>query len=143
MAVAAVTVTEVITGGPPRVDVAHPAGTLFELSLPALQAGGTAMAAVDIASARAHVRPSIDSDVILYSFASDNDPVDLEITDDDGDGVLVLTASPDATTEWQTLWPGRNGQAIVWWDLEIVDTEDVAHQITMPGTITLYHQVTR
>lgn len=128
---------------PDRIDVLHLAGKPFELDVPVLDSATPPVAVpfAGVASARAHVRPSVDSDQILYVFSTDD--VGLEIVDDGGDAVLRLSATSEITSDWQVVWPGASGQAVVWWDLEITDDSDETHQVTSPGTITLIHQVTR
>jgi hypothetical protein len=123
-----------------RLDVVHLAGTPFELPVPVLQGDGTATPTASVTDARAHVRASVDSDVILYVFSVDDDTI--ELVDDGGESVVRLHVDSAETDEWQLLWPGRDGRAVVWWDLEIT-TSDGAEQIIAPSTFTLYHQVTR
>lgn len=128
---------------PDRLDVVHLAGQQFELTLPILGSAGGGLDFSAVASARAQVRPSVDSDQILFTFSSESDPVTITITDVGGDAVLEFDVDSAVTDDWQVTWPGSAGRATVWWDVEIVDAEDVARQVTSPGTITLMHQVTR
>lgn len=128
---------------PDRIDIVHLAGAGFELNVPVLEADNTAMAYSAVAAARAQVRATIDGDEVLFVFATTNSPPDALIINSGGAAVVRLEASSETTSEWQTLWPGSAGQARVWWDLEITDTEGHPHQITQPGLITLIHQVTR
>jgi hypothetical protein len=135
-----VTTTEVVTGLPARVDVTQLAGQELVFEVPLLAPDGGPMPSEDVLTGRAQVRAEIDADDVLHEFSEANG---LALLDEDGQLVIRLTASPDVTTEWQTLWPGRNGQAVVWWDLEITYADDLrTAQVTLPGTITLHHQVT-
>lgn len=131
---------------PGRFDVTHLAGEPFRMRVAVLQGDGSPVEVADCASARIHVRATIDGEVILARFATDEDPPNLLIEAIDGDPLrarLVAFADSGQTTEWQLTWPGSNGQAVVWWDAEVTDADGEPHQINRPGTITLYHQVTR
>jgi hypothetical protein len=119
----------------PRVDVAAQAGRLLEVTVTVLDGDGAPVLAAAIQSARAHVRASVDSTVILHVFGSDEDPPNIDITDTG----LVITATAAETSEWQLLWPSLT----VWWDVEITDTDDLRSQLTAPSTITLAPEVTR
>jgi hypothetical protein len=127
---------------PSRIDLTVLAGNPMTLTVPVLDGAGSAVAAASLSSARAHVRPRTDSDQILHVFSTDNDPADAEITGTTAASV-VLTATSEVTSLWQVTWTGVAPQTVVWWDLEVTDTDDIPHQITIPGTITLIHQVTR
>lgn len=124
---------------PDRIDVEVLAGEAFTLTVPVLDGDGTAVAAASLSAARAQVRLSIDSNQVLHTFATTDDDPDAEITDDG----VVLTATAAVTSLWQAVWPGIAPATVVWWDLEVTDTGGESHQITRPGTLTLYHQVTR
>jgi hypothetical protein len=124
---------------PDRIDVKVLAGEPFELTVPVLDQTSTPVPMVNLTSARAQVRPSIDSNQVLHLFSTEDDEPDAEITDDG----VVLTASSGTTALWQQVWPGIAPTTVVWWDLEVTDAGGVVHQVTMPGLITLYHQVTR
>lgn len=127
---------------PDRIDLTLLAGEPMTLTVPVLNGAGAAVAAANLASARAHVRPKVDSDQVLHVFATDNAPADAEITGTTA-ASIVLTATSEVTSLWQVTWTGVAPQTVVWWDLEVTDTDDIPHQITVPGTITLIHQVTR
>lgn len=124
---------------PDRIDVEVLAGEPFSLTVAVLDGTGAQLAAADLTSARAQVRPSVDSNQVLHLFSTLDDDPDAAITDDG----IVLTATSDVTTLWQAVWPGTAPATVVWWDLEVTAADDVVHQVTRPGTITLYHQVTR
>lgn len=127
---------------PDRIDLTILAGRPFgPLDVPILQAGGAPLGFADVTAARAQVRQQIGSTSIYYTFATDGEGA--ELVDDAGDAVVRLTATSDTTSDWQALWPGSAPQTVMWWDLEITDADDEPHQITLPGTITLVHQVTR
>lgn len=124
---------------PNRIDLVVLAGEPFTLTVPVLDSDGVALVAVDLATARAQVRPDIDSDQVLHTFSTEDDVPDAAITNDG----VVLTADSDTTSLWQQVWTGIAPATVVWWDLEVTGADDVVHQVTAPGTITLYHQVTR
>jgi hypothetical protein len=121
----------------PRIDLLVQAGDPFTISVPVLS-GGIPVAATDLTHARAHIRPAALSDQVLYVFSTDEDPPNIEITGTT-DGVLVLTATSSDTSDWQLTFP----QLAAWWDIEVTDADDVPHQITRPGLITLDPEVTR
>ncbi len=123
----------------PRIDVLCYAGRPFTLTVPLLQGDGSPMPAAAVASARAHVRASVDSDQVLHSFDTADDPIDAVVSD----GQIVLTATSLVTTSWGDLWPGRAPVTVAWWDLEITDDQGEPWQITEPGTFAVVHQVTR
>lgn len=127
---------------PDRINLTVLAGNAFELTVPVLDGAGAPVAAASLDSARAHVRPKLDSSQILHIFSTDDDPPDAEITGTTS-ASIVLTASAEVTSLWQVNWGGSSGLAVVWWDLEVTDADGETHQITSPGTITLVHQVTR
>lgn len=124
---------------PDRIDVEVLAGEPFTLTVPVLDADGGAVEAAGLSAARAHVRPSIDSNQVLHIFATTDDDPDAAITDDG----VVLTATSATTSLWQQVWPGVAPVTTVWWDLEVTGADSVVHQVTLPGQIRLYHQVTR
>ncbi len=127
---------------PDRVNLTVLAGSPFTLTVPVLDGAGDAVAAADIASARAHVRAKVDSDQVLHIFSTENDPADAEITGT-SEAAVVLTATAEVTSLWQDTWTGSAPSTTVWWDLEVTDGDGETHQITTPGTIVLVHQVTR
>lgn len=119
----------------PRFDVLAQAGRELELTLTVLDGDGDPVAEGAITAARAQVRATPQSAQLLHVFASDDDPVSITI---DG-ATLTITATPDETSLWQENWPTLTA----WWDVEITDADDVAHQVTAPGVITLSPEVTR
>lgn len=133
--------TTEVSNVPDRVDVEVLAGRPFSLALSILDAGG-AVAAADIASARAHVRTDVDGRDILHIFSTEDDPADAAISGG-ASGVVTLTATSETTSLWQEQWPGTAPETVAWWDLEITDDVGEVHQVTRPGTFTLIWQVTR
>ena len=128
---------------PDRWDVAHLSGQRFELRIPVLDATGSSPALADLTRARVHVRPFVDAPDILFIFDTEADPPNAELVEDAGAVSVVATASAAEVSDWQITWPGQNGESVVWWDVEVVDTTGEPHQLTRPGTITLTHEVTR
>lgn len=127
---------------PNRVDLTVLAGQPFELSLPVLDGAGDPVPAASLASARAQVRETVADDTVLHTWSTEDDPATAEITGTSA-GAVLLTATGDVTAAWQDDWPGCAPRSVAWWDLEVVDTDGITHPITVPGTITLVHQVTR
>jgi hypothetical protein len=123
----------------PRLDVLIYAGRKMDLRVNLATGDGGPLPASSVVSARAHLRPPIDSPAVLHSFDTEADPVSIVASD----GYVTLTATSDETTEWANLWPGVAPETFAWWDLEITDEDDVAWQMTAPGLFTLVHQVTR
>lgn len=125
---------------PDRVDLRVLAGRPFS-ALFTIQLDGAPVAYSSLADARAHVRADVGSELVVFTFATDDGTAVL--VNSGGNAAVRLVADSAQTTEWQELWPGRAPETVVWWDLEITDTGGERHQITSPGTITLVHQVTR
>lgn len=123
----------------PRFDVRCYAGRPLTITIPVLDGNGDPLAASSIESARAQVRPTIDSDQVLHSFGVDDDPPDLAVTD----GLLTLTATSATTSLWAQLWPGRAPATTAWWDVELTDTDGEPWQISEAGLFVVVHQVTR
>lgn len=120
---------------PNRVDLTVLAGEALELSVPILDGAGAPVPAADLASARAQVRKSIDDPTVLHTFTG-------SITGTTA-AVVVLSATSAVTSGWQSDWPGTSPRTVMWWDLEVTDSGGTAHQVTVPGTVTLVWQVTR
>lgn len=125
---------------PPKIDVEILAGATFVVDVPILGGDGTPLPADDVLSARAQVRPSVDSDELLHEFS---EGAGLERLDDGGDAVLRLTVDEATSNFWEATWPGRSDRVVAVWDLEIIRADGLRHQITQPGTITLIRQITR
>lgn len=125
----------------PRYDLEINAGRAVQIDIPVLD-GGAPVPAAGLTGARAQVRSSIDDELVLWTWGTDEDPANAEITGTTA-GAVRLFATSEETTSWQLLWPGSFGQVVVWFDVEIVDTDGARHQITAPSTLTLIHQVTR
>jgi len=123
----------------PRFDVTCYAGRPFSVSISTVQGDGSPLPAAAVASARAHIRPQIDSDQVLHSFDTADDPVDAVVTD----GFLTFTATSEVTTGWGELFPGRAPASVCWWDIEITDADGEPWQMSEAGTFTVVHQVTR
>ncbi len=128
---------------PDRWNITHLAGERFEMRVPVLGATNAAVDPDVIESARIHVRPSVNHEQILTVFSTDEDPPNIAVENDDGAAILLVTATADETSEWQTIWPTGQDSSTVWWDVEVTDTDGVTHQLTRPGTFTLVYQVTR
>lgn len=127
---------------PDRWNITHLAGQRFEVTIPVLDGAPAPVDASDLLRGRVHVRPFVDAENVLHVFDTESDPPNAEIVGG-ASAALVITATADETSAWTLLWPGSNGQAVVWWDVEVVDTTGEPHQLTRPGTITLVHEVTR
>jgi hypothetical protein len=119
----------------PRFDVLAQAGRELELVLTVKDANGADVAEGTITAAVAQVRPDPLSAQLLHVFDSDADPASIVI---DG-ATLTITATSRETSLWQANWP----TLVAWWDIEITDAQDLPHQITAPGVITLNPEVTR
>lgn len=124
---------------PDRLNFTILAGRPFRMSIPVYDPDGDLVAAVDMTSARAHVRQAIGDASPLHIFSTDDAEPDAEIVD----GAVVLTATSEQTSLWQENWPGTPPETVAWWDLEVTDGDGTPRQINTPGTITLVHQVTR
>lgn len=125
----------------PRVNVRCFAGRKFEATVSVLQGDGSAMPAAGIASARAQVRQTVDDPTVWHQFDSDSDPATIGIED----GLLTITADSATTSDWAEFWPAvvAGAETVMWWDVEITDSDGEPWQITAPGTFTVVHQVTR
>jgi hypothetical protein len=123
---------------PDRINVTVLAGKPFELTIAVTDNDGP-LDGDDIASARAQVRQQIDGQEVWHTFSSENDPADIAISDDG----LTITATSEQTDDWQKLWPGTAPETVMYWDVEIVDADDIPRQITLPGRFVVVHQVTR
>lgn len=119
----------------PRIDVLAQAGRELTITITVLDADDDPVVEGAITAARAMVRPEVGSDQVLHVFADDDVPASIVI---DG-ATLTITATSAETSLWQENWP----KLTAWWDVEVSDAEDVAHQITQPGLITLTPEVTR
>lgn len=125
---------------PTRIDIQLLAGERLEVNVPVLDGNGAAVAAASLLSARAQVRQRVGSGTVLYTFTT-ADSTTAQITGTSA-AVVKLLATPTVTAGWRTSWPGDPPRSLVWWNLEVTDSSSVAHQITSPGTITLFHQIT-
>lgn len=123
----------------PRFDVTCYAGRPFSVTISTVQGDGSPLPAGAVTSARAQIRPTVDSDQVLHSFDTADDPVDAVVAD----GELTFTATSEVTTSWGEVFPGRAPASVCWWDIEITDADDVVWQMSEPGTFTVIHQVTR
>lgn len=127
---------------PTRIDVELLAGERLELNIPILN-NGVAVTAASLSAARAQVRQRVGSGTVLYTFTT-TDATTATITGGSA-AVVNLLATPAVTAAWRTSWPVLSGEplrSLVWWNLEVTDSSAVAHQVTSPGTMTLFHQVT-
>jgi hypothetical protein len=123
----------------PQFNVRCYAGRPLTITIPLEQGDGTDMPASAITRARAQVRDGIDSNQVLHSFDTDDDPIDAVVTD----GQITFTATSLVTTSWGDLWPGRAPITTAWWDIEITDEDGETWQMSEPGLFEVIHQVTR
>jgi hypothetical protein len=125
---------------PDRVDLRVLAGRPFSVLFP-VQLDGAPVAFASLYDARAQVRADIGSELVVFTFSTEDGTAVL--VNSGGNAAVRLLADAEQTSEWQELWPGSAPETVMWWDLEITDSGLEHHQITSPGTITLVHQVTR
>jgi hypothetical protein len=118
----------------PRIDVDVRAGQAFELTVPVLDDAGAAVEVTDVVSARAQVRETPASADVLYEFSTDTGGATITDT-----GSVLLSATAEQTADWSTSWP----VAGAWWDLEVTDSSDVAHQLTAPSKVRVSPRITR
>jgi hypothetical protein len=117
----------------PRIDISVRAGQALELSVPALDDAQVVVPAAELASARAQVRATPTGDV-LYEFSTDTGGATIT-----AEGLVVLSATGEQTTEWGATWPA----ASAWWDLEVTDTGGTPHPLTAPGRLVILPRITR
>lgn len=127
-----------VTNVPDRIDAEILAGRPFEMTIPIMFGGGP-VPAVNITSARAQVRPAVGDPVILHTFSTEDEEPMAAISDDG----ITITATSQETTTWALQWPGQAPETVVWWDLEVTDSDGVPRQINRPGTLTVVHELTR
>lgn len=131
--------TITVTDLPDRIDVKILAGRPFELLVPVTYANGNPVPAVNISSARAHIRAATDDPQVYHVFSTTDEEPDAVVSDDG----VTLTASPETTSLWAAEWPGRAPETTMWWDIEVTDADGTPRQITTPGTFIVVHEVTR
>jgi hypothetical protein len=122
-----------------RIDVRCMAGRPFALFVPVNYGTGDPVPAVNMSSARAHIRAAIDDPQEFHVFSTDGVEPDAVLSD----GGVTFTAPPETTSLWATEWPGRAPETTMWWDVEVTDVDGTPRQITIPGTFTVVHEVTR
>jgi hypothetical protein len=128
-------VTTVLSSALPRIDIRVRAGQALEVTIPVLDGDGDPAPAASFTAARAQVRAGIDG-AVLHTFSTASGGA--AITGASA-AVVVLSATSEQTAEWATEW----STLTTWWDLEITDADDAAHQLTAPGLLTVTRQVTR
>jgi hypothetical protein len=118
----------------PRIDISVRAGQALEFSVPVLDGVRVVVPAAELVSARAQVRPLPTGGELLHEFSTDDG--NAEIT---ADGLVVLTATPQQTTQWGAAWPATGA----WWDLEVTDAAGKPHPLTAPGRLAVAKRITQ